>query len=304
MRQIAWSVIRGLIVSILLLGCSPSPTIIVDIEEQDQWYEQESDEEDDSETSETPEPPATPESPESPESPDYWEELTESTTATISIAELKNRYVGSTQRITESLLISGVVTANNVLGEFPDAIIIEDASAAIELTIEDDYILSYGLTIGSAVTLILSDLYLSARGDVIIVGCAPTGNDLVDPISEVELQRRLTTSVMSSSLAPRTVKITELTPSLISCYICIEDLEFLPSGVSTQFCERDSDTGRYVSTNHTLEDASGNQINLYVPSTVDYAAETTPLGRGDVYCIVESFASSFSVRIVYYRLIF
>ncbi len=224
----------------------------------------------------------------------------------LSIAALKGLYIDGSHRLSEVAFITGSVTANDCMGEFPNTLILEDESGAIALSVDLDGAFSE-YPIGGEVTLNCTDLWIRGDSGTLYLGTEPTSDRVVDVI-EVDDLRRIT-RVKTDGVTPhrpRCVTLAELTPELVSCYIKLVDMRFLPNdeGVDT-FCALDPETGRRISTSHTLEEIStAERIKLYLLSTVDYADESLPEGVGDLYCILERYGKSYSVRLVSHRFSF
>ncbi len=215
----------------------------------------------------------------------------------VSIAELRGRYVGSTHMLVDMLCVEGVITANNIYGEFPNLLIIEDDSGAIELRVEfeDDELL---YQIGCEVVVDCTGLWIGSSGGVLTLGEEPTEDYVVDQISESDLEWRFDFTGDVISYAPQVVTIAELTQSMCSCYIVLEEVIFENLEGATSLCERDPDTGRLTYATHILVDRSGDRIELYIPSTATYADESIPTGWGSVCGVVGYFAGEYSIQIV------
>ncbi len=211
------------------------------------------------------------------------------TNATItSIAALKSLYKGSTTRITTTISISGVVVANDIRGEFEDTIVIDDGDSAIQISISNDP-LYYNYPIGSTIVCQCEDLYLGSDYGVIRLGVAATDDDEVVGTIEDDMLRKIYFSGDTSTLEAKVVTVDELSSNLISRLLRFESLKFKTSGVN--FCELNPDTGRTISTSHTLYDKWGNELRLFVPYSVEYADAEVPSGWVDMNVILESSTS-------------
>lgn len=213
---------------------------------------------------------------------------------TTSIIALKSKYIGSTTKLVEGMTIYGQVVANDIRDEFTYTMILEDSTGGIEVSVDIDNI-AYEFPLGCWVRLVCDDLWLGSRGGTIVVGAEPTGDDVVDMIDEYDLDLRLYYVAVGSIPYPTFVEIGGLTTSNVSRFVGIEDVRFLTAEGST-FCERDPDTGRAKSTTHILQSRRGEQIELFVPSTTDYANDLIPSGYGNVYAIIDLYAGSYSLR--------
>ncbi len=248
---------------IALLGCSPSPTTIVDLDS----------------------------------------EGTTTTPYGISVAGLKNLYIDGTHSIGTTACITATITANDLYGEFSESLILQDDSGGIELKVDLDSNL-YLYPIGATISLYCSDLWLTSNGGTIFMGGEPSADSDVETLSIDEFEARLLgIDYQSDIIAPQMVTIAELNTSLISCFVSIESLTLLSDEEYTSFCSYDEDSGRRLSTSHTLTDESGDQIELFVPSSVSYAAEVIPSGSLTLYAILNSFYGSYSLQLVERRIL-
>ncbi len=219
------------------------------------------------------------------------------TNSLISIAELKNRYLGSSHAVVDDVVIEGRVVANDIYGEFYKVLVIEDSTAAVEVRI-DSYDLYESYPIGSLVWVVCDDLWLSSRGGTVIVGSEPSADDyLLGYISDDLLSRSIILSSESvEEVVATEITIPELDISMISRRVRLYDLAFAETTGLT-FAERDEETGYFVETTHTLYDTDGNEIELVVSSLVSYAEVALPLGLVDLEAIVEYSSGEFSLRI-------
>ncbi len=214
---------------------------------------------------------------------------------TKSIAYLKSLYAGSNAKLIESFTIEGVVTANDIRGEFIDAIVVEDSSGAIEIAIDNDSTAS-DYMIGTTVAIICNNLYLGSRYGTLVLGCEPEDDEVVGALGSSEYGWRIIDQNVMVRPSATLCTIAELTSSMTSCYIQLKSLSVISD--EQYYCTLNSETGRRESTIHTLEDEQGNEISLYVPSTVDYNSVSLPANRFNIYAILEGSGSYYSLRII------
>lgn len=231
---------------------------------------------------------------------DYDPELDGDSNVVRSILALKELYVSGVQLLTDDIVITGSITANNLLGEFPYSIVIEDDSAAIEISVDQSEGVGRYL-LGGELTMVCSGLYMASEAGSMILGTEPSASDdyIVGEISESEMLSRATISTDEVALRePQVVKISELTETMASCYVAIEDVTIVPYDTGGTVCVRDPDTGRFVSTTHTAVDADGDTINIYVPSTVTYANMSITSSVTTLYGIVDLYGGYYSLRLI------
>jgi hypothetical protein len=105
------------------------------------------------------------------------------------------------------------------------------------------------------------------------------------------------------AIEPTPISIAELTPAHISNYVVIKGINF-GDQVGKAWCEFDSLTGKYLTTQRTAYDAQGYEIAIRTISTCDYCSEVIPQGECDLYGIVEYFNGEYSLRIVNHGIVF
>ncbi len=222
--------------------------------------------------------------------------------STISIAALKNLYIDGSHSINKTVSVTGSITANDLYGEYPESLVVQDSSGAIEIKVDLEGSL-HQYSIGTTITLYCSDIWIASNGGTIYLGDEPTADDIVDTLSLSDFERRLL-DVNSDSdiLSPLRTTIAELSTSLISTYIYIEGLTLLDDGGDRSFCTYDEESGCRLSTTHTLVDGDGSDIELFVASTVIYAEESIPTGELTLYGILYGYYGNYSLRLVERRI--
>lgn len=215
-----------------------------------------------------------------------------------SIDYLKSLYTGSSTYISQDIYIEGVVTANDAYGEFPNSIVIEESSGAIELKCDLDSS-SELFPIGSYVAVACSGLWMGATGGVLSLGLAPSGDYAVDYMERADIDLRVRRySDWNYIPVPTSVTIAGLTANHISRFVAIADLEFVvEDGDITTFCSRDEESGFTQYTTHLLRDKYGNEIDLEVHRQVIYADEPLPTELTTLCAIVEYFNGEYRLRI-------
>lgn len=216
-----------------------------------------------------------------------------------TIAELKSMYKGSTARISDQIMIEGVVTANDIRGEFTDLIIVEDASGAVEIWMDLDHgYESYPL--GSSVVCNCAGLYIGSNYGAIVLGDSPASDEVVGVLYDDEYYWRVVAQGVTSSVTPKSVTISELSSWMTSTYISLSGVRVISD--ERYYCAIDSETGRRKSTIHTLEDALGNTISMYVSGDCDYGSEMLPDEEFSVAGILTGYGSYYSITVVDHRI--
>jgi len=157
--------------------------------------------------------------------------------ANTTIAELKSVYLGELVRITDatfyqkdSIFIEGIVTSDDKAGNFYKSIVIQDATAGIEVkinktTLYNDY------KRGQQVLIYCNDLYLGEYGGLVQFGTLYTENGVTqlggmegDVIIKKHIFKKGKTLVQ---LTPMTLLPANLTSNNFSKLVKVDDVEFL-----------------------------------------------------------------------------
>ena len=217
-----------------------------------------------------------------------------------SIAYLKSLCSDRTVRIAEELTVEGIVTANDIRGEFPRRLMVEDATAGIGIEM-DHTDLSDLYPLGARVVVHCSGLALGEYGGKVQLGAPPTGNYGVDRIARADIPRHVRcTELNARERRPRTMLIGELRPADADTYVRFTGVHFREAGAP--WCASDSVSGEPVTTFRTLVDASGAELTVRVLPSCHYAMEPVPQGTGSVNGIVDYFDGAISLRIVNYEI--
>lgn len=220
----------------------------------------------------------------------------------VSIAALKSLCRGTSSSLTQELKIEGIVTANDMRGEFPKTLVLEDASGGIEIAV-DRTALANLFPLGAKVTVYCSGLTLGNYGGKVQLGARPTGDYSVDRIAGTELDRYIRCTMLNSGTRrPRTVRFDDLGAEDADTYVRFEGVRFRDAG--EPWCDRNPETGSLQTSVRTLEDGSGGEFPVRILPSSHYAAEPVPQGSGSVNGIVDYFKGELSLRIVNYEIDF
>ncbi len=218
----------------------------------------------------------------------------------VSIGYLKSLCRGNTTQLTQELKFEGIVTANDMRDEFPKTLVVEDATGGIEIAV-DRTALANLFPLGAKVSVYCSGLALGDYGGKIQLGAPPTGEYSVDRIAGADVDRYIRcTELNAGTRRPRTVRFADLGTGDADRYVRFEGVRFREAGQS--WCERDPESGAWLTTLRTLEDGSGATFPVRVLPSCHYAAEPVPPGTGSVNGIVDSFNGELSLRIVNYEI--
>ena len=216
---------------------------------------------------------------------------------TVSIAHLKSMARSESVIITDDIAIEGYVVANDLFGEYYKSIIISDDSGGIEVGI-DLKRTATEFPISARVMIHCSGLAIGTYAGQLMLGAQPADQFTVDRISAEDISRYITIDVENpKAIKPSPLTIGELTSTHISNYVVIKNLCFQDQA-GKAWCEYDTLTSKYLTTQRTAYDKSARDIAIRIISSCDYRSETIPEGLCDLYGIVEYFNGEYSLRII------
>lgn len=214
---------------------------------------------------------------------------------TVTIAALKSRCTGAQAAVTEDITIEGVVTGNDLYGEFYKTLVVEDTSGGISIAV-DATELYVDYPVGTAVTIHCNGLFLCDYGGKVMLGTRPTdeyaGPGRI-PQAEAALYLRRK-QAETRPLRPRTLTFGEVDMRHTDTYVHFEGVRFVQQG---NWCDPDPETGRPATTERQIADASGREFTVRTAGTCTYATEPVPQGTGSVYGIIDYFNGKYTLRI-------
>lgn len=217
----------------------------------------------------------------------------------VSIACLKSLGTGGRCVVTRDLTVRGTVTANDLRGEFPRTLVVEDATGGLSIAV-DRTALADLFPLGCELTVHCTGLALGDYGGKIRLGARPTGDYDVDRIDGADLGRYLRCTNPNNHLRrPRTALLADVGPADADRYVRFEGVRFVEAGAA--WCAPDPDTGERVATLRTLIDDAGRTFAVRTLPSAHYAAEPLPSGKGSVSGIVDYFNGELSLRVINYE---
>ena len=215
----------------------------------------------------------------------------------VTIAHLKTLAIDSSTTIIDDIAVDGYIMANDLYGELYKSIYICDQSGGIEISV-DCRRTATTFPIGAHITVHCTTLALGDYGGQLILGAQPTGEYVVDRISEDDFNTYFTIDRAKVKMVePQRITLQDLAPHHIGNYVYIEDVNF-GSAAGQQWCNTDPETGEFVTTERTIFDESGNQAIVRIDGRCNYSSEIIPHGRGAIGAIAEFFNGSYQLRII------
>ncbi|MDO4758738.1 MAG: DUF5689 domain-containing protein [Rikenellaceae bacterium] len=211
-----------------------------------------------------------------------------------TIAYLKAQCGEGQTTLREELTLRATVTANDRLGEYIRAIVIEDESGGISIALAGaDLYRRY--PIGSRLQIYCNGLTLRNYGGRIELG--DTENEYGQITISEELAARHIQNIAPTDRAPEPTVLTipEITPRHVDCYVRLDNVHFENSGT---WCDFDPETEQPITTEHPIFDEAGNRFTVRIIASCHYANEPLPEGKGSLYGIIDYFNGRYALRIV------
>lgn len=205
---------------------------------------------------------------------------------TSTIAQLKAMYTGTAIELHDSIVISGLVIADDQSGNFYKSIVIQDATAGILIRMDaNDLYLTY--PVGRRVFIKCGGLWMGEYNGLIQLGGAKTIGTLneVDQIPSTLFDKVILKGTLGNDVIPVDVDITSLNTSHQNMLIRLQNVQFIPADTSQAYAPG-------VSTNRTLEDCAGNPIIVRTSSFSSFAYSLTPGKNGEFVAVYSEYGTT------------
>lgn len=213
-------------------------------------------------------------------------------TKKVSIYDLKAMYTGSPTVIDEDIRIEGRIVSSDMRKNIYNSVVIEDETGAIEIRIEKDKIYStykkwYVLSVSC------NSLVLSSYGGLLQLGEGIGATSEMSSIPAYRLE-----SVMSlqentwAEVLPTTITMADLSGRYLSCFVRIENVQFIDEEVGMAWC----DTG--VNTNRHVVNTLGDTLVVRTNNHATFANHILPSGSGYIQGILGYFNRDFQISVV------
>lgn len=202
--------------------------------------------------------------------------------ANITIAELKNSYIGT---IEDELIIEGIVIADDKSGNYFKEMVIQDQTGGIAILIDkNSFFVEY--PIGRKVYVKLSGMKIEDNDGVLKLGVSDINNNQIR-IPNVVIGNYIFKGPCNMEVEPQIVDINSLNPALINTLVRIENVEFLEANGNNTF----ADAINLQTVNRTLVDCNNNEIIVRTSGYADFASTLLPNGNGDLIAVYSVYRS-------------
>jgi len=212
-----------------------------------------------------------------------------------SIQQLKNFYLDTLSRtltlIEEDIIISGIVVANDESGNLYKKMVIQDETAAIELSL-DKTSLYNEYKLGQRIFIKCKGMYIGDYNNLIQLGYIYNGS--IGRLPEIFIGAHLYRDGLPGTVPePGTLSLASLPTqsaeiikdARMSTLVKIENVRFVEVG--ELFAPQDVDN-----TNRTLIDQGGKSITVRTSKYCNFAGDTLPGGYGTAVGILTAFGST------------
>lgn len=207
--------------------------------------------------------------------------------ANATIGDLLALYVeGAVTPITTDMIFDGIVTANDISGNFYKQIVIEDENDAINIQI-DDFDLFQTFNIGRRVVVKAENLAVGDFNGLPQIGI--NGGSQVSRIPAAIYPSIILKADNVGAKSPTVVSVADLqSGTFYNKLIRLEEVEFVDAALGSTYADADN----MFSINHDLTNCDDETIILRSSGFADFADVTLPTGNGTVTAIFTVFSGT------------
>lgn len=192
--------------------------------------------------------------------------------ANTTIAELKELYPLSVI-IEDDIIIKGTVISDDSFNNFYEELVIQDSTGGIEIQIDKSELYK-GFPVGRMVYVKCKGLIISDYRGVRQLTYLSNGSS--EKLPEGVIDDYLFRSEEGIPIAPKILRISELSEEHINTLVKIENVEFIESDLETTFANPHDDANR------TITDLGENTMIVRTSEYADFANDTVPSGNGSI----------------------
>lgn len=216
--------------------------------------------------------------------------------ANMSIANLKSLHTVARayDDITQDIIVSGIVVANDKSGNFYKQLFIQDTTGAIQLLVDATSL--YGTyPVGRRVYVRCKGLTLTDNNNNMILGVKTVvaGVPSVEGIPSASVNNYIVGGSLNNPVTPIEVTLSDLNTNMqnrfINALIKLKDFEFIAADTAKTY----SDTSVYKSTvNLNIKGCSGSSVIVRTSAYANFAALKVPKGNGDITSVYTVFGAT------------
>ncbi len=212
-------------------------------------------------------------------------------TVNTTIKDLRAMYQGNLLKISDSLVIMGVVTGDDKSGNLYKQITIEDSTAGITILIEGTSLYNE-YPVGRRLFIKLKGLYLSDYAGLIQLGNSDGVEVIGMPTATTD--KYILKGIYGLTPVPTPVTISQLNSDYQSMLIELNDVEFATADANQPY----ADGVNKISKNRTLKNCNGGTILVRTSGYASFANAKTPGGKGKFVGIYSEFNTDAQLLVV------
>jgi len=206
---------------------------------------------------------------------------------TATIAQLKAMYSGTAIQLHDSLVIKGLVVADDQSGNFYKSIVIQDSTAGILIRLDASNLFQT-YPVGRRLFIKLGGLWMGEYHGLIQIGSSKTIGTVneVDAIPSTLFDKVILKGTLNNDVIPLDVNITSLNTSHQNMLIRLTNVQFITTDTGQAYAPG------LMSTNRTLEDCSANPILVRTSGYASFANSITPGRNGEFVGIYSEYGTT------------
>ncbi len=220
-----------------------------------------------------------------------------------TIWDLKQMYVANggviPLKITDDIIIAGVVVADDRGGNFYKQVVIQDESSGIPVLINRNNLYNE-FPIGRKLYIKCKGLYLGAYGGLIQLGSEPDQSGSISDIPYVFINNHVVRGPFDlNQVKPISVTINQLlnlnsSLQYLSTLIQLDSVEFVGSDVNVVYAQAPTTSS---ATERKIEDCASNNIILRTSGYCNFRTALTPSGKGQLLAIYSRYNNTAQLAI-------
>lgn len=189
--------------------------------------------------------------------------------------------------ITEDLVFSAIVIANDSTGNFYKKIVVQDSTGGIEVLIDGRDMFNK-FPVGRRVFIKAKDLTIGDYNGLLQLGYAFSEGSVV-AIPYKLIDDYITGGSLHNEIKPKIVKIGEFNESMVSTLIKFENVEFANASLNTTY----ADGINKVDVNKTLTNCSKKEFLIRTSGYAKFATDTVSSKNGSLTCVLSLYKTTY-----------
>lgn len=219
---------------------------------------------------------------------------------TTTIAQLKQQYTGTPFRITDDVVIKGVVISDDKEGNFYKSLVIQDSTAGILIRVDQTNLYTE-FPVGRRVFVKCKNLWVGEYEGLIQMGAfldtiSDPQRPSVESIPTAVVSKYILKGKYNITVPPTLVTINQLqlTPSVYqNMLIQLQEIEFDNAELGNTY----ADAVNKFSRNRKMVDCNGSEILLRTSGYAKFAGDTIPTFQGTLNAVFSVFRTDLQLYI-------